>query len=635
MSWRGSSPTHARDRPRKRSSHEYPRAPVWGYPLMSADSSAADGDVEGIAPVEPPDAWDLEADVVVVGGGGSGLCAAAAALRNGASVVVLEKESNTGGHSAHAGAAAAFDTNVARKARLKFDKQKAFAHAYGVGSNATIDPRLLAMLIDRSHEVYDWAETASWGNRWQAMNIGYIPDEGVARIIVKGVFPQGPFTAGAQLTAGMYPFMHWLDRHVRAHGATIALDTAAQALVRDGDEIVGVRAMQAGTVLHVKANKGVVLAGSGFTNNRAMIKRYCPTVYENAVGTYLPPTDTGEVVRMGLGAGAALAGEDSWTCFAGGIPFFDTSYTGKTEPGPWFQYLRQGFLQLVRGSGWLEINANCEEFLPEVARLDWVQHPKTITGQAGHRAFVIFDANYQTTLWETMPPPLLDDRPMTLDDPEYSWFGKFAGFAPKDYRLSVQQAIEDGGIKVADSVDALARELGLNPDKLVDAVSAWNRKCTRGEMDEFGRLPANMKPILRPPFYGAATGALLGGIFCGPRVNHHLEVVDPAGDPIPGLYAAGTTAGGTNGEKIINATSLSGVGLALATGWIAGDNASGHGTYQPAGMRLRPAVRELRIATWAGQRFPRLTKRLMNAAFVLAARPRRNVVDPMSDDITV
>src|SRR5665647_3500132 len=88
--------------------------------------------------------------------------------------------------------AAVFNTRVSRKAGLKFDREAAFKHAYGIGSNATVDPRLLSALIDRSHEVYDWSETQSWGGS-KAMNLGFIPDQGVARMIVKGSMPQGPF----------------------------------------------------------------------------------------------------------------------------------------------------------------------------------------------------------------------------------------------------------------------------------------------------------------------------------------------------------------------------------------------------------------------------------------------------------
>jgi len=133
---------------------------------------------------------------------------------------------------------------------------------------------------------------------------------------------------------------------------------------------------------------------------------------------------------------------------------------------------------VVRNAGWLEMNANCEEFLPEGAKLDYEQHPKTITGQPGHRAYVVFDSNYQTTLWQTLPPPMLDDRPMTLKDPEYPWFDKFAKYVPKDYRESVRQAIDGGGIKVADSLPELGKQLGLDPERLKKAVQEWNGQRT-------------------------------------------------------------------------------------------------------------------------------------------------------------
>ncbi len=234
----------------------------------------------------------------------------------------------------------------------------------------------------------------------------------------------------------------------------------------------------------------------------------------------MPPTDTGEVVRMALGAGADLAGRNSWTAFAGGIPFFDTAYTGKAEPGPWYQYLRQGWLQLARGGGWLEVNADCQEYLPDAAHADYEMHPKAIAAQPGGAGYVIFDADYPTTIWETLPPPMLDDRPMTADDPEYPWFGKFSDLMPKNWLDSVQQAIDLGGIKHSPTIEGLAAELGLDPGRLAEAVNTWNAKAAAGRPDEFGRLPQNIKPIRKLPFYGIKTGPLIAGIFCGPRVNH-------------------------------------------------------------------------------------------------------------------
>jgi hypothetical protein len=350
-----------------------------------------------------------------------------------------------------------------------------------------MDPRLLATLIDRAHEVYDWSETQSWGRRWDAMSLGFIPDQGVARMIVKGT---GPFTAGTQLVAQMYPWMEWLAAHVVEQGGTVVCNASVSALVRKGGAIIGLEARDAdGNAVFARADKGVILAGSGFSNNRAMIKKYCPDVYAKAVGTFVPPSDTGEVVRMALGAGADLAGRDSWTAFAGGIPFFDTEYTGRPEPGPWYQYLRQGWLQLTRGNGWLEVNRECEEFIPDAAYADYELHPKAIAPQHGAASYVVFDADFPTSIWKTLPPPMLDDRPMTPDDPEYPWFERFQESMPKDWLDSVDQAIELGGIKKADTIEGLASQLKLDPEKLSAAVSAWNAKAQPAGLTSSGACP--------------------------------------------------------------------------------------------------------------------------------------------------
>jgi hypothetical protein len=231
---------------------------------------------------------------------------------------------------------------------------------------------------------------------------------------------------------------------------------------------------------------------------------------------------------MALGAGADLAGRDSWTAFAGGIPFFDTEYMGRPEPGPWYQYLRQGWLQLTRGNGWLEVNRECEEFIPDAAHADYELHPKAIAAQHGAASYVVFDADFPTSIWKTLPPPMLDDRPMTPDDPEYPWFERFQEFMPKDWLDSVDQAIELGGIKKADTIEGLASQLKLDPEKLSAAVSAWNAKAAAGRPDEFGRLPQNMKPIRNSPYYGIKTGPL---IFCGPGSTTGWRCSTPTVDP--------------------------------------------------------------------------------------------------------
>ncbi len=561
-----------------------------------------------IPPVGTPEKWDYETDIIVVGGGGSGLCATAAALKNNAKVIVVEKQEKTGGHSQYGGIAAAFNTKAAKRKGLTTSREKAFKTGV-LTSNATVDPRILAALIDRSHEVFDWSETQSWGRRWDALVLGHIPAQGICRHHVKGTFVNAPFMDGKQLLGCMYPWLDWLQADAREKGAEILLNTEVTALVKEGDRILGIEARSKdGSTIFVKGNKAVILAGSNFTNNRAMIRKYCPDAYKKAMGTFLPPSDTGEVIRMAFGAGADVAGRNSWCAFSGGIPFYDTKYTAKSEPGPWFQFLRQGWLQLARCAGWLEINKACEEFVPEAARADFEMHPRLMASQPGSAAYVIFDADYEINIWKTVPPPVLDDRPITPEDNKLDWYDQLSHMVDGDWRDSVKKAKAWGGIKTSDTISGLAKELALDPVKLENAVKKWNEKAARNKPDEFGRLPVNMMPIMKPPYFGIKTGAIIAGMFCGPRVNFNWQVLDKNLNPIPGLYAAGLTAGGTNGEGIFAATILSTLGLAYITGWIAGDHASSEkSSYSPAGMEFKsdiPAQRMMNTLTkyssWLG-----------------------------------
>jgi hypothetical protein len=125
-----------------------------------------------------------------------------------------------------------------------------------------------------------------------------------------------------------------------------------------------------------------------------------------------------------------------------------------------------------------------------------------------------------------------------------------------------------------------------------------------------------MKPIRRAPYYGIKTGPLIGGIFCGPRVDYQLRVLDIHGQPIDGLYAAGLTAGGTNGEGIFSSTVLSNLGLAFSTGWIAGDNATAiQPSNEPLAMVIESEVWQQRMLNEFRRRYPRLGAALLDLGF--------------------
>jgi len=106
---------------------------------------------------------------------------------------------------------------------------------------------------------------------------------------------------------------------------------------------------------------------------------------------------------------------------------------------------------------------------------------------------------------------------------------------------------EMGGQEVIDAWDdvgEMARDLGM--PELEATIDRYNEHAAKGEDPEFHKGPKWLKPLDTPPYaalqcsYGKAwyTGFTLGGL----STSIDAEVLDSAGRPIRGLYAAGACA---------------------------------------------------------------------------------------------
>ncbi|UUT36562.1 FAD-binding protein [Microbacterium elymi] len=112
-----------------------------------------------------------------------------------------------------------------------------------------------------------------------------------------------------------------------------------------------------------------------------------------------------------------------------------------------------------------------------------------------------------------------------------------------------------GGYLVrARSLGELARKCGIDPDGLVETVARFNADARRGVDQDFARgsTPFNryggdathtpnpsLAPIDRPPYYAVRVRPGSFGTFAGLAADERARVLDAAGRPIPGLYAAG------------------------------------------------------------------------------------------------
>lgn len=139
----------------------------------------------------------------------------------------------------------------------------------------------------------------------------------------------------------------------------------------------------------------------------------------------------------------------------------------------------------------------------------------------------------------------------------------------------------EGWVESADTLEELGARLGIDGEQLARTAERFSHFAARGEDPDFGRGtvdyvnkfagdPENkpspvLGPIVQPPFHGIRLRFVGTGIgTSGVRIDGDGRVLDGAGRPIPGLYAAGSVAALTTTGTAYNSGIALGRGLTLA-----------------------------------------------------------------------
>jgi fumarate reductase flavoprotein subunit len=104
-------------------------------------------------------------------------------------------------------------------------------------------------------------------------------------------------------------------------------------------------------------------------------------------------------------------------------------------------------------------------------------------------------------------------------------------------------------IFVADSIEALAGQIDVNPIILKATIDEYNTFCQQGHDDLFAKDRQYLRPIKDPKFYAMRCVTMTLGTLGGININHNAEVLDKENNIIPGLYAAGNDASGMFGDS--------------------------------------------------------------------------------------
>jgi succinate dehydrogenase/fumarate reductase flavoprotein subunit len=163
----------------------------------------------------------------------------------------------------------------------------------------------------------------------------------------------------------------------------------------------------------------------------------------------------------------------------------------------------------------------------------------------------------------------------------------------KPFPIPVWPYVRSGYLKRGGTLEELARQCGIDPSGLTSTVAVFNQHATVGEDPEFRRgISAinrgsgdpehkpnpSLAPIQKGPFYAIKVLPGSFGTFAGLKTDPMSRVLNSDGEPIAGLYAAGSdqanVMGGHYPSGGIN------IGPAMTFGYIAGRHAAGVAEYE-------------------------------------------------------
>jgi succinate dehydrogenase/fumarate reductase flavoprotein subunit len=476
----------------------------------------------------------LDADVVVVGFGAAGVAASVTAHDLGARVVMLEKapEGQHGGN-----------TRVAGQGYLNTSSASdAAAYLTALCGPYTVPPEMVAV----------WADEMGRNNAW-LQSLGGDPQEHQHPPV--GIeFPDLPGSGAVHKfhdgpTYGYSYTWQRFESLVKERPISILYDSPARELIQDKatGEIVGVAAERGGKPFAVKARKGVVLTCGGFENNQEMIRNYLPGVpYCYTSGS---PYNEGDGISMAMAVGADLWHMNNYAgpSMALKVPEVRTSFSmqalhySKEQPGGMIvvgpdgrRFCDEKFKtrhgKVPMNGRWLPLSVPCPMYL--------------IVDHALFAAGPLYDAH-----------------------PSHGWTQ-----IVERYEWSADNSAEvaKGWVKRADSIEALAALVGLDPAALAESVARWNRQMEAKRDEDYGRR-LMLAPIAAPPYYAVEMSPSMLNTQGGPRRNERGQIVRPDGSPIPRLYSAGEL--GSIYSYLYQGTGN--IGECLAFGRISGRNAAG------------------------------------------------------------
>ncbi len=552
------------------------------------------------AAVPPPNSWARTADIVVIGSGATGLPAAIHAHEAGASVILIEAEPHTGGHAMTAGGNVPLGGGTAAQQAAGIEDSPdlvfldntdwSVVQPNGFPDYRYNDRELVRAFADANVSTYAWllAHGVVFADKapdaFGGTSVGNSAPREMHAVplhwtIAQTGKPEPAATAATRSTGN--GLMRPLDAAARAAGVEILLEHRMTAIHREAPgagRVTGVQIVHNGEVRHIRARKAVIIGTGGHTGNVEFRRMFDPRLTEEYCGLGgMPWSDqdaSGEIAAMAIGASLwglynqtgefglhltkpfSIGNQYNYRCFwQPGSAVFDKARAIGLQVNDWqnvitVNMLGQRFFDETEGNftanNYGQIsnyrhgdyrNASGIKYRPA----NWVNAALSGIGD-GHNGggpiWAIFDsAAAEREGWITEPPHV--DR-------------------------------AEGFFFSADTIGELASKIVMKyqrvpmpPAALEATVARYNGFVDSGVDSDFGK-PAPAHKIVTPRFHAAWATPTPHDSRAGLRINAKCQVVDRAGQVIPGLYCGGESAGGF---------SQHGLARALVQGLIAARNA--------------------------------------------------------------
>jgi 3-oxosteroid 1-dehydrogenase len=153
---------------------------------------------------------------------------------------------------------------------------------------------------------------------------------------------------------------------------------------------------------------------------------------------------------------------------------------------------------------------------------------------------------------------------------------------------ALPKVLEGNFFEKSQTLDGLARKIGVDADGLIETVRRFNEFARTGKDPDFGRGDSlqdryytskadgpnpSLGPIEKPPFYAVKVYPGDLGTKGGFRTDARSRVLTDTDEIIPGLYAAGNCSAAAMGRTYPGAGGT--IGPAMTFGYIAAEHALG------------------------------------------------------------